>query len=128
MSGGSPCTSGNQVKTMVQKIITYETTTYGSAWFKQFLGVAGDTYPDPNDPCYEGEMATNASYAQLKDLGFNASFLWTSNGRMTGPDSVIEEFSKGFGFVHFSGHGNPMVWATHPPQNNTGCAGRRHCR
>ena len=121
--GRLPCTSGSQVKIMVQKIITYETTTYGSAWFKQFLGVAGDTYPDPNDPYYEGEMATNASYAQLKDLGFNASFLWTSNGRMTGPDSVIEEFSKGFGFVHFSGHGNPMVWATHPPQNNTGVRG-----
>jgi hypothetical protein len=121
--GRLPCTSVSQVKTMVEKIITYETTTYGSAWFKRFVGIAGDTYPDPNDPYYEGEMATNASYAQLKDLGFNASFLWTSNGRMTGADSVIEEFSKGCGFVHFSGHGNPMVWATHPPRNNTGVRG-----
>jgi len=121
--GRLPCTSVSQVKTMVQKIITYETTTYGAAWFKRFVGIAGDTYPDPNDPYYEGEMATNASYAQLQDLGFSASFLWTSNGRMTGVDSVIEEFSKGCGFVHFSGHGNPMVWATHPPRNNTGVRG-----
>jgi hypothetical protein len=119
--GRLPCTSSSQVRTMVEKIITYETTTYGAAWFKRFVGVAGDTYPDPyvNDSIYEGEMATNQSYAQLKDLGFNASFLWTSNGRMTGPDSVITELSKGCGFVHFSGHGNPMVWATHPPNNNS---------
>ena len=117
--GRLPCTSVSQVKTMVDKIITYETTTYGSAWFKRFVGVAGDTYPAANDTCYEGEMATNASYAQLQSLGFNASFLWTSNGRMTGPESVIAELNKGCGFVHFSGHGNPMVWATHPPQNDS---------
>ncbi len=117
--GRLPCTSTAQVRIMVQKIITYESTTYGSSWFKQFLGVGGDTYP-ANDSYYEGEMATNMSYTFLKDLGFNASFLWTSNGRFTGPDSLIEEFNKGFGFVHFSGHGNPMVWATHPPHNNSG--------
>jgi hypothetical protein len=117
--GRLPCTSVSQVRTMVEKIITYETTTYGAAWFKRFVGVAGDTYPNATDPYYEGEMATNASYAQLQDLGFNASFLWTSNGRFTGPESVITELSKGCGFAHFSGHGNPMVWANHPPRNTT---------
>lgn len=117
--GRLPCTSVSEVKIMVEKIITYEITTYESAWFKRFVGVGGDTYPGVDDPCYEGEMATNMSYAQLKDLGFTASFLWTSNGRFTGADSVITELSKGCGFVHFSGHGNPMVWATHPPNNNT---------
>jgi hypothetical protein len=104
---------------MVNKIITYETTTYGSEWFKKFVGVAGDTYPDVNDPYYEGEMATNASFNQLQGLGFTASFLWTSNGRFTGPEPVIAEISKGCGFVHFSGHGNPMVWANHPPRNDS---------
>jgi hypothetical protein len=117
--GRLPCTSVSQVKTMVDKIITYETTTYGSDWFKKFVGVAGDTYPDANDPYYEGEMATNASFGQLQGLGFNASFMWTSNGMFTGPDPVITEISKGCGFVHFSGHGNPMVWANHPPKNNS---------
>jgi hypothetical protein len=117
--GRLPCTSVSQVKTMVQKIITYETTTSGSEWFKRFVGVAGDTYPDVNDPYYEGEMATNASFGQLQDLGFSSSFIWTSNGRFTGPDSVIVEINKGCGFVHFSGHGNPMVWANHPSRNDT---------
>ena len=117
--GRLPCTSIAQVKTMVDKIITYETTTYGSQWFKRFVGVAGDTYPDTNDPYYEGEMATNASFEQLQGLGFDASMLWTSNGRFTGPDSVIAEINNGSGFVHFSGHGNPASWSTHPPKNES---------
>jgi hypothetical protein len=117
--GRLPCTSVSQVKTMVDKIITYETTAYGSEWFKRFVGVAGDTYPDANDPYFEGEMATNASFDQIDELGFTASFMWTSNERFTGADSVIAEMSKGSGFVHFSGHGNPMVWANHPPKNDS---------
>ena len=117
--GRLPCTSVLQVKTMVKKIITYETTTYGSEWFKKFVGIAGDTYPAVNDPYYEGEMATNASFQQLESMGFESSMLWTSNGRFTGPESVINEFSLGSGFVHFSGHGNPASWSNHPPRNNS---------
>lgn len=117
--GRLPCTSVAQVKTMVKKIITYETSTYDAEWFKTFVGVAGDTYPAVNDPYYEGELATNASFQQLEGLGFEASMLWTSNGRFTDPDSVLDEISKGCGFVHFSGHGNPMVWSNHPPRNES---------
>jgi hypothetical protein len=117
--GRLPCTRVDQVKTMVRKIITYENTTYGAEWFKKFVGVAGDTYPALNDPYYEGELATNASFQQLQSLGFEASMLWTSNGRFTGPDSVVDELSDGSGFVHFSGHGNPMSWSTHPPKNGS---------
>jgi hypothetical protein len=117
--GRLPCTSVGQVTIMVDKIITYETTTYGAEWFKTFMGVAGDTYPSPDDPYYEGEMATNASFAQLQNLGFTADMMWTSNGRFTGPESIITEMSKGCGFVHFSGHGNPSAWANHAPHNDT---------
>jgi hypothetical protein len=117
--GRLPCTNVPQVKTIVKKIITYEKTTYGAEWFKTFVGVAGDTYPDPNDPYYEGELATNASFQQLESLGFDASMIWTSNGRFTDADAVIAEISKGCGFVHFSGHGNPLAWSTHPPRNET---------
>jgi hypothetical protein len=117
--GRLPCTSVAEVKTMVNKIITYETTTYGTEWFKKFVAVAGDSYPALNDPYYEGELATNASFQQLQSLGFEASMLWTSNNRFTGPDSVVNEISDGCGFVHFSGHGNPASWSTHPPKNES---------
>jgi len=117
--GRLPCTNVDQVKTMVNKIITYETTTYGTEWFKKFVAVAGDTYPDINDPYFEGELATNASFQQIQTFGFKASMLWTSNGRFTGPDSVVNEISDGCGFVHFSGHGNAASWSTHPPKNES---------
>jgi len=117
--GRLSCTNVPQVKTMVKKIITYETTTYGSEWFKTFVGVAGDTYPEMIDPYYEGELATNASFQQLESLGFDASMIWTSNGRFTDANAVIDEISKGCGFVHFSGHGNPVAWSTHLPRNDT---------
>jgi hypothetical protein len=114
-----PCTSVSQVRTMVDKIITYETTTYGTDWSKKFVGIAGDTYPDVSDPYYEGELATNASFQQLQSLGFVASMLWTSNGGFTGPDSLINGITEGCGFVHFSGHGTPASWSTHPPRNDS---------
>jgi hypothetical protein len=117
--GRLSCTTVAQVKTMVQKIITYETTTYDAEWFKSFVGVAGDTYPDANDPYYEGEMATNASFQQLESLGFTASMVWTSNGRFSDANAVLDEISKGCGFVHFSGHGNPVAWSTHLTRNET---------
>jgi hypothetical protein len=117
--GRLPCTNVPQVKTIVKKIITYETTAYGAEWFKTFVGVAGDTYPDLSDPYYEGEMATNASFQQLESLGFTASMIWTSNGRFSDANSVIAEISKGCGFVHFSGHGNVLAWSTHPSRNES---------
>lgn len=117
--GRLACSNIFQVKTMVEKIISYETSTYGAEWFKTFIGIAGDTYPEPSDPYYEGELATNASYQQLESLGFEASMLWTSNGRLTGPDAVLAEMNLGCGFVHFSGHGNVVTWSTHPPRNDS---------
>jgi hypothetical protein len=116
--GRLACINVKEVKLVVQRIITYENTAYGSDWFKRFVGVAGDTYPEEND-YYEGEMATNASYAQIQSMGFDASFMWTSNNQFTGKKSILDEISKGCGFVHFSGHGNPAVWSNHKPHNDS---------
>ncbi len=46
---------------------------------------------------------------------FKKKILWTSNGKLTSQDDVIKAISKGAGFVHFAGHGNPNVWANHYP-------------
>ncbi|UCF13541.1 MAG: peptidase C25 [Thermoplasmatales archaeon] len=113
--GRLACKNIFEVKTMVNKIITYENTAYGEEWFTKFVGVAGDTYPDVGDPYYEGELATEAAFNYLD--GFESSFLWTSNGKFSGKQSVIDEISKGCGFVHFSGHGNPALWSNHPPNS-----------
>ncbi len=117
--GRLPCTSVADVNILVKKIVTYETTTAGSDWFHRFIGIAGDTYPAEGDPVFEGEVTTAKSYSMLKPLGFTATYLWTSLGTFTGSQDVIAGISEGAGFVHFSGHGNPSIWSTHKPYNDS---------
>lgn len=112
--GRLACRNIFEVDIMVEKIMTYETTTYGQAWFTRFVGVAGDTYP--GDLYYEGELATEAAFGYLD--GFDAEFLWTSTGALSSGDDIINTLGQGCGFLHFSGHGNPMSWANHPPNDD----------
>ena len=46
---------------------------------------------------------------------FEKIFLSTANGNFTGKQDVVDALSKGAGFVFFSGHGSPGVWANHYP-------------
>jgi hypothetical protein len=48
--GRLACINEAEVRDMVRKIITYETTAYGQAWFHRFVVVAGDTYPESENP------------------------------------------------------------------------------
>ena len=47
--GRLACTSVAEVRTVVNKIITYETTTYGSEWFKKMTVISGDGFLDQTD-------------------------------------------------------------------------------
>ena len=46
---------------------------------------------------------------------FEKIFLSTANGNFTGKKDVVDALSQGAGFVFFSGHGSPGVWANHYP-------------
>ena len=46
---------------------------------------------------------------------FEKQKLWSSNGNWYGPEDVINAISEGRGFVFFSGHGSPGVWANQYP-------------
>lgn len=70
----------------------------------------------------EGEWCTGDRYLQWRagagyymPITFDKEYLWTSNGNFAGMSDVIEAMSKGQGFVFFSGHGSPAVWANHYP-------------
>lgn len=115
--GRLACRSKFEVRTVVNKIINYETQAYNQDWFKRYIGISGDTYPIENDSYYEGELATEAAAVYLEELGFDITFLWTSTSTLSGPDDVIREISNGAGFAHFSGHGNPASWSNHPPND-----------
>jgi len=101
---------------MVNKIIEYENSNAKQQeWFKRMVLVGGDSWPQENDPYYEGEEENKVVMRLLPD--FQATKLWTSLGTLTGPKDVINAVDEGCGFLFFDGHGNPMSWATHPPHD-----------
>jgi hypothetical protein len=109
------CINAKEVTTVVNKIIAYETTTQFDVWFKNFTVAGGDSYP--GDQWYEGEAENAVAMSYMN--GFDATPLWTSNGNLTMPADVIGTINMGCGFFYCDGHGNPMVWATHPPNNES---------
>ncbi|MBS3748903.1 MAG: hypothetical protein KGY67_04300 [Candidatus Thermoplasmatota archaeon] len=116
--GRLACRNSFEVKIMVDKIIHYETQTYGEEWFNKFVVVAGDTYPPGQYPfdtsAYEGEENTLAALENM--TGFNPVKLWVSTGAFTGPKDVIRTINQGCGFMFFEGHASPVAWGTHPPE------------
>ncbi len=125
--GRLACRNNLEVKTMVDKIITYETSTYDSDWFNRIVVCAGDTYPDGQypfpTPDFEGEE--NAKTVLSYMPGFSNITLFTSDGTFTGPSDVINTINQGCGFLFFDGHANPMLWASHTPNNHTWIYGLR---
>ncbi len=119
--GRLACKNLNEVKTVVNKIITYETTTAGTEWFNKMVVVGGDSAPNATDPWYEGEEENALALQYMSD--FEGIRLWTSNGNFTNPQDIIDGISAGCGFLFFDGHGNPSSWSTHPPHNNSWITG-----
>ena len=113
--GRLPCRNVIEVRIMVKKIINYEKEKCADSWFKRMVVVAGDALPDNND-VFEGEIETQKALELMPD--FSHVRLWASEGTLTRQKDVIEEINRGCGFLYFSGHGNPMHWATHPPKDN----------
>lgn len=116
--GRLACRNTYELSTVVKKIINYETNTYDKEWFKRMIIVGGDSVPT-YDKDYEGEIETNLSASYMMPLGFDIIKLWSSTGSLKNQRDVIKEISKGAGFVHFAGHGSPVVWSTHLPHNET---------
>lgn len=115
--GRLACRNEIEVKIMVNKIISYETSNAkNQEWFKRAVVVGGDTFPQAGDPYFEGEESTNKMLEYLD--GFEPVKLYTSLGTLGGETDVVREVSKGCGFLLFEGHGNPMSWATHPPYDD----------
>ena len=112
--GRLACRNKVEVKTMVDKIITYETGAYGQDWSNRIVVAAGDTYP--KYPTNEGEENTKHVLENMSD--YDQTTLWTSDGTLTGVQDIIREINKGCGFLYFDGHANPFQWSTHPPEES----------
>lgn len=125
--GRLACRNDKEVQTVVDKIITYESSTADPSWFNKMLLVGGDTFP--RDTIYEGEVTTAHSFEYMPPQ-FEATTLFTSDlslpygnkesslsGRLAWMN-LIPVMSEGYGFVAFDGHGSPTAWATHFNPNN----------
>ncbi|DAC71910.1 MAG TPA: hypothetical protein DSN98_07925 [Thermoplasmata archaeon] len=111
--GRLACMFKSEVKTMVDKIITYENTTAGSDWFNRMVVIGGDTFDkswEEGTDYNEGEVANAKALEYMPQ--FISTKLWTSLGNLT-TGTVDSEIRKGCGFLYFCGHGSPKSWATH---------------
>ena len=115
--GRIPCRYFFEIPTLVNRIISYETTTAGEPWFNSMVGIGGDSFDDISWPTstdfIEGQLETEHAMSFMD--GFNTTRIWVEGGdvQLTG-DNISSVLDQGHGFVLFSGHGNPSVWSTHP--------------
>jgi len=120
--GRLACIDENQVVTTVDKIINYELNeAYSQKWFRNLILCGGDSFPGDQNETLEGEFV-NEAVINIMD-GFQPDRIWASNrrlGRMspTGAQEISNSINEGAGFIDFSGHGNKVLWATHPHRDN----------
>ena len=112
--GRLPCSNIRDVRNLVNKIITYETTTYGKNWFNRLILMGGDTFPYVGN-MNEGEYVTDYISSIMTD--FTPIKLWTSLNTFR-PIKINWEITKGAGFVSYSGHGFKQGFATYDPDSD----------
>jgi len=115
MTGRIPCSNNDQLSLIIDKIITYETETYGEPWFNRLILMAGDTFP--YDDKNEGEMVTNIIANQMEQFGYIPEKLFTSLDTFK-PRIINEKITEGAGFVSYSGHGYEQGFGTSPPRRD----------
>jgi len=115
--GRLACRNKYEVNIMVEKIITYETSTYNSDWFNTIIGIGGDSHGDSGTEYDEGEVVCNYVFDTFMPT-FDTVKLYSSH-RESDPtmvpssEAIIREVSEGSGFLLFDGHGHPGSWNTH---------------
>ena len=111
--GRLACSNIEEVNIVVDKIIFYETNTFGKSWFNNILLLGGDTFPHWNGN--EGEILNLMIEEIMSD--FNPTKLWCSTLTFWWW-TINQEINKGVGFVDYSGHGVEDAMGTHPPNSD----------
>ncbi len=105
-----------ELKAMVSKIITYESSGPSTkSWYSTMVVAGGKTFENySGEP--DGEYLCDIALQNMSSIITNPIRVFASN-RMNGglvpiPDDIITAFSLGAGFVDLEGHGSPMKWDT----------------
>ncbi len=107
---------------------SYDPKPYGNVssihvWVEDESGVkVFEDWRNNTEMYYEGEWTTGEK-ALLGRGGalyympdhFEKDIVWASNGRYTSQDDILNAIDKGSGFLFFSGHGSPNIWADQFP-------------
>jgi hypothetical protein len=113
-----PVVTVTEVKAVVKKITTYESTgPADKSWYTNFVGIGGKTFeyfegkPDGEYLC---DLSYNYTKNAIPDLHLTSCY---STNRDTGgltpvPNDILKAFNEGAGFVDFEGHGWPGGWDT----------------
>ncbi|MEM0466740.1 MAG: C25 family cysteine peptidase [Candidatus Thermoplasmatota archaeon] len=115
--GRLACSNIQEVDTVVNKIITYETTTYHQSWFNTVIVAGGDTFPPgcgapPN--VFEGEITNAKVLEQLPS--FSPVKLWSSTKNLNA-QMFNKAINQGAGFLSYAGHGFEHGWGTYRPNS-----------
>ncbi|MCX6663678.1 MAG: C25 family cysteine peptidase [Euryarchaeota archaeon] len=108
--GRLACDSVQEVSIAVDKIIHYETETYGSDWFNTMVFIGGNTFRwSPGNDGEENNVILMGIMSQ-----FTPKIIWTSKGNFN-RQTISNAITDGAGFLDYSGHGFEHGMGTFTP-------------
>jgi len=108
--GRLACDSLSDVTIVVDKIIHYETETYGSDWFNTMIYIGGNTFRW--SPGNDGEDINEIIMDIMPQ--FSPETIWTSKGNFN-RRTISTAITAGAGFLDYSGHGFENGMGTYTP-------------
>jgi len=111
-----PVANKRELKEIVSKIITYESTgPTAKSWYSTMVAAGGLTFENYSGQP-DGEYLCDLALQNMSSIITNPIRVYASN-RLNGglvpiPEDIITAVSFGAGFVDFEGHGSPMIWDT----------------
>jgi hypothetical protein len=108
--GRLACDSIKEVNIAVDKIIHYESETYGGNWFNTMIFIGGNTFPW--SPGNDGEENNELIMGIMSK--FTPKIIWTSKGNFN-RQTISNTITEGAGFLDYSGHGFEHGMGTYTP-------------
>jgi len=117
--GRLACRNSNEVETVVNKIISYETSSTIDNWFNRFIVSGGDPLNDLSTEYVEGEILgehiIDNYMTEFESVRLYASYRNTSSDMVPNYENIIRELENGCGFFLLDAHGSPASTKTYWP-------------
>lgn len=122
--GRLACRNINEVTTVVNKIIEYETNTPDPSWFNRFITLGNDLLvPDPHRDytgIAEGDVICDIASHIMGSQDFDTQRLYPSDGSLVDSSDFIDAFNLGAGFMLLTAHGSPLSLRSHDINSTEG--------